>query len=259
VVSFPGRDVSGLVAFLLYPALLLSLSGFPFRPFLVRFLPALPFSLMGGIGNLLVMREGVFSLGPWTVTAGMVSFVSILLKSFLTVSALLLLMALTPFTRLMAQLRLLRLPPLICLQLTMTYRYLSVLWDEAAAMVTAYTLRCGGAGIGLKDSGPFLGRLLLRGFDRAGRVYQAMKCRGYGEFPAAPDKTKPPAGTDPAGTSAGSAAPAAALTFGTADGLYTVLLCAAFAFLRFFNLSRFLGGLAAALFGVFPLWKPALP
>jgi hypothetical protein len=141
----------------------------------------------------------------------------------------------------------------------MTYRYLSVLWDEAAAMVTAYTLRCGGAGIGIKDSGPFLGRLLLRGFDRAGRVYQAMKCRGYGEFPAgsgAPDKTKPPV---PAGSADKGLPAGAALEFRITDGLYTVLLCAAFAGLRFFNLSRFLGGLAAALFGVFRLWKPGFP
>ena len=32
----------------------------------------------------------------------------------------------------------------------------------------------------MKHMGSFAGSLLLRSFDRAGRVYSAMKCRGYG-------------------------------------------------------------------------------
>ena len=32
----------------------------------------------------------------------------------------------------------------------------------------------------MKHMGPFVGQLLLRSFDRADRVYAAMKCRGYG-------------------------------------------------------------------------------
>jgi cobalt/nickel transport system permease protein len=127
----------------------------------------------------------------------------------------------------LGQLRFLKVPRLICLQLAMTYRYLSVLWGEAAAMVTSYKLRGGGRGIQIRDSGPFLGQLILRSFDRANRVYQAMGCRGFqGIFPS----------SDDAGGSAR-----------IGDVLYTVLLCGAFVGLRWFNLSRFLG-LAASSF-----------
>jgi cobalt/nickel transport system permease protein len=222
VVSFSGRNVSGLAAFLLYPAVLLPLSGVPLRPLLIRLLPALPFSLMGGVGNLVMLRGHAFFWGPLNITTGMVSFVSILLKTILTVFALLILMASTPFPRLLGQMRALRVPRLICLQLALTFRYLSVLWAETAAMAAAYTLRGGGRGIAVKDSGFFLGQLILRSFDRAGRVYQAMRCRGFSRGIFARE-TRP---------------------FRPADGLYTLLLTGAFVGLRCFNLSRFLGGLA---------------
>jgi cobalt/nickel transport system permease protein len=225
VVSFPGRNVSGLAAFLLYPAVLLPLSGLPLRPLLIRLLPALPFSLLGGLGNLVVLRESAFFWGPLNVTVGMVSFVSILLKTALTVFALLILMASTPFPQLLSRMRALGVPRLICLQLALTFRYLSVLGAEAAAMAAAYTLRGGGRGIALKDSGFFLGQLILRSFDRAGRIYQAMRCRGFGKeiFACEPRPFRP------------------------ADGLYTFLLTGAFIGLRCFNLSRFLGELAGGI------------
>jgi cobalt/nickel transport system permease protein len=231
VVSFPGGNLSGLMAFLIYPVILMSVSGLPFRPLFTRLLPALPFSLMGGIGNLFILRERAFVWGSLVITVGMISFASILLKTFLTVFALLFLSATIPFSRLLSQMRLLRVPELICFQFAMTYRYLSVLWGEAAAMVTAYKLRGGGKGVQIKDSGPFLGQLILRSFDRAGRVYQAMRCRGFrGSFPVP-----------------GESAP-----FRLGDGLYTVLLTGALLFLRYFNLSRFLGFLAAPLYrGIF--------
>jgi cobalt/nickel transport system permease protein len=47
-------------------------------------------------------------------------------------------------------------------------------------MSVAYSLRKpGGKGIEMRDTGSFAGQLLIRSFDRADRVYNAMKCRGY--------------------------------------------------------------------------------
>ena len=90
-------------------------------------------------------------------------------------------------------------------------------------MHTAYTLRTDNQkGIKMRDMGSFLGQLLLRSTDRAEQVYYAMKCRGFhGMYPG---KTK--------------SAPV------IEDALYTGALIAIMLFLRFFNLSRFLGSLA---------------
>jgi cobalt/nickel transport system permease protein len=221
VISFPYRDVSGLAAFLLYPAVMMPLSGTPCRPLLVRLAAALPFSLMGGAGNLLVLRGAAFSLGGFTVTLGMVSFASIMLKTLLTVFAALILIATTSLAELNYQAARIGVPKILCLQFSMTYRYISVLIAEVAAMYTAYTLRGPEqGGIKMKDMGGFLGQLILRSFDRAERVYHAMKCRGFeGVYHG------------------GSRRP-----FRRSDGLYVLGFTGIAVVLRLFNLSSFLGG-----------------
>jgi cobalt/nickel transport system permease protein len=66
------------------------------------------------------------------------------------------------------------------LQIVLTYRYIATLLDEAGDSWTAYTLRSPGLkAIKMKDMGNFMGHLLLRSFDKAERVYYAMKCRGF--------------------------------------------------------------------------------
>ena len=103
-----------------------------------------------------------------------------MLKTLLSVLAVLVLASTTSFAAISQPLVVLRVPKIICLQPVMTYRYLSTLFSEAAAMFTAYTLRPGNPkGIALKDIGSFLGQLILRNFDRADRVYQAMNCCGF--------------------------------------------------------------------------------
>jgi cobalt/nickel transport system permease protein len=70
--------------------------------------------------------------------------------------------------------------------------------------------------------GSFTGQLILRSFDRAERVYQAMICRGFhGVYH---------------GRKRGG--------FRAADGLYTVSLILLMILLRFFDLSLFIGKLA---------------
>jgi cobalt/nickel transport system permease protein len=224
VLSFPSREVSGLVPFLLYPAVLMPLSGTPYRPLAGRLLFALPFPLMGALGNLILLRETAFVLGGFSVSYGMASFASIMLKTLFSVFAVLLLIATTPFAEIARQLARIGVPDILCLQLLMTYRYLSVLLAEAASMFTAYVLRAPGQkGVKMKDMGSFLGQLVLRSFDRAGRVHQAMQCRGFHGVREYPGKAR-----------AG---------FKRSDYVYIGAFAAGLLILRWFNLSVFLGGL----------------
>ncbi|MDR1622885.1 MAG: cobalt ECF transporter T component CbiQ [Synergistaceae bacterium] len=218
VLSFTSRNVSGLVPFFFYPALIMPLSGTPYRPLAKRLMVAMPFALMGGISNLIWMRGTAFTLEGIPISDGMVSFVSLILKTLFSVFAVLILIATTSFMEVVHQLGRLGVPSIVCLQFVMTYRYLSVLLDEASSMLMAYTLRSPGQrGIRMKDSGSFLGQLILRSFDRAGRVYQAMKCRGFQE-PYRRGKTECPK---------------------TRDWLYITLFLSLLFSLRFFNLSLF--------------------
>ena len=222
VVSFPSRNVSGLTAFVLYPAILMPLSGTPWKPVLTRLAVALPFSLAGGLSNLLLNRSVAFHLGHVAVTLGMVSFASIMLKTLLTVLAVLLLIATTPFSDISMQLTRFRMPKILCLQLVMTYRYISTLLGEAATMLTAYLLRSPRQkGVKMRDMGSFLGQLIVLSAARAERVYQGMKCRGF-------------KGVYNGGNSAQFCPKAYAFTIG---------ICAALLLLRFCNISLLLGGL----------------
>jgi cobalt/nickel transport system permease protein len=144
-------------------------------------------------------------------------------KTLLAVSAVLILMAATTFTDISRQLALMGMPKIICLQLILTYRYLAVLIREAASMFTAYILRAPGRkGIRIQNMGSFLGTLLLRSFDRAERVYQAMKCRGFDGIYRSGGKRR----------------------LRPADWGYAAVLTLGIVGLRFFNLSLFLGHLA---------------
>ena len=224
VISFSYKNTSGLMPYLFYPAIIMSLANIPYKPLLQRLVIALPFSFMAGISNIIFMRGVNFYIGTFAVTDGMVSFASIMLKTFLTVFAVLILIATTPFTEIMRQLNIIRVPKILILLIIMTYRYLSVLLNEAFIMHTAYILRSEKQkGIKLKDIGIFLGQLILKSFDRAERVYNSMKCRGfnaeYGE-------------NIYSGKYSGMR---------VSDIVYVIIVAGLAIFLRFFNLSMFFG------------------
>jgi cobalt/nickel transport system permease protein len=171
-----------------YPAVLAPLSETPLRLLLGRIAPALPFALFGGIANLLFDTDPMLRVWGVTVTGGILAFVSIMIKTLLSVSAVLLLVSTTGMAELSRQLVNMGIPGTFVLQLVLTYRYLGVLAAESGAMCAAYALRCPAArGIRMKDMGTFAGVLLLRSIDRAGRVYDAMRCRGFsGTYPTPP-------------------------------------------------------------------------
>ncbi len=74
----------------------------------------------------------------------------------------------------------LKVPKILVMQLTLTYRYIAVLLRKRPGCITRiFCARPGKSGIKKKDMGSFLGQILLRSVDRAQRVYDAMKCRGY--------------------------------------------------------------------------------
>lgn len=222
VVSFDRFRFRELIPFLFYPAILLSLSETPWGLALRRVALALPFVLLAGLSNILFDRETVLRIGSLALTSGVVSCASVLLRTFLTVLALVLLMAVTQVADLTATLRRAHIPEMIIMLFEMTYRYIGVLLEEASSMYTAYQVRHRKAkGLELRHMGSFVGSLMLRSFDRADRIYGAMKCRGYGQ--------------------GGSCA--AQRRWRTADIVYTAAVCGACMLFRFVDVTMLLGGL----------------
>ncbi|MEN6470666.1 MAG: cobalt ECF transporter T component CbiQ [Clostridiaceae bacterium] len=180
VVSFGRYELNRLVPYVFYPVVLAALSSTPPGMILKRALVALPFVLFAGVSNLVFDRAVMAHLGGLPISYGAVSLFTLLVRTLLCVAAALLLVATTPFRFLTGQLRLLRVPGLVVDLFEMTYRYLGTLLGEATGMHTAYALRSPvKKGLDMEHMGSFIGQLLLRSFDRAERVYAAMKCRGY--------------------------------------------------------------------------------
>lgn len=184
VASFGKYDLSGLAPMVLWPVLLYQMSGIPVSLCFKRLRYILPLVLAVGIWSPFLDRAPVLQLGAFTVTGGMLSMCTLMLKGVLCLLASFLLMATTGIDRLCAALRGMHVPEMVVTLLLLTYRYIAVMLRELSVMTDAYSLRAPGEkGIRMQAWGSFLGQLLLRSMDRAQALYDSMLLRGYhGEF-----------------------------------------------------------------------------
>lgn len=154
---------------------------------------AVPFFLAGISAIFAIPGQaiGQFDFGPWHLVAtdaGLVRFLSIVVRSWLSVQMAILLTATTPFPDLIHALRHLRVPQVLVSIIALMYRYLFVLTDEALRLVRARQARSarkveksGGGAILWRAhvTGNMAGQLFLRSYERSDRVYAAMLARGY--------------------------------------------------------------------------------
>lgn len=184
VVSCGRYGFFQILPFFSYIILLPAVSEIPYKTVFKYVLPVLPISFLAGISNVILERQTAVYIAKIPVSYGFLSLATILLKTFLTVSAVIILSATTRAADINRCLLKLKIPSVLVMQIFMTYRYLCIISDEARLMYCAYILRSNGKkGIHIKHFGSFLGQLLLRSFARAERVFLAMKCAGYNETP----------------------------------------------------------------------------
>ena len=186
VMSFPKYALSELFLMILYPVIISALSGIELRLALKRMRYVLPLVMAVGLFNPLLDRRPVLFIGTLPVSGGILSLLSLMMKGIFCLLASFFLIGTTPADRLFASLRKIHLPSGIVTLLLLTWRYLTVLGEEAAVMMTAYHLRAPGQkGLHWRTWGSFIGQLLLRTLDRGRELYDSMLLRGYqGDFPA---------------------------------------------------------------------------
>ena len=184
---------------------------------LQRSLVALPFALAAVTAIFSTSGQALLTVhvfgGELPITdAGLARFVSILLKSWLSVQIAVVLTASTPFPDLLRAMRSLRLPKVLVAVIGFAYRYIFVIADEVARMMRARAARSGvlslskGGILGLpkggalslskggarsvnkpggsvlwraRVTGGMAGSLFLRSIERSERIYDAMVARGY--------------------------------------------------------------------------------
>jgi cobalt/nickel transport system permease protein len=176
-----------------------------------RALIALPFALAALPVLFTVPGPALltFQIGPWDLTItgpGLERFISILLKSWISVQMAIVLAASTAFPDLLMAMRAIRVPRLLVAIFGLMWRYLFVLADEALRLLRARSARSGLPGLPAPEdagrsagkvggtiawrarvTGGMAGSLFLRSFERSDRIYAAMAARGYdGEVRAFP-------------------------------------------------------------------------
>lgn len=183
VVSFDRYEISMLLPFLFYPLFIFVVAEIPAVPIFKRLLFIEPLIIGIGILNPFFDHSAVM-FGAFSLSGGWVTFISIVIKSFLTIVSALLLISTTGMDKLAYCLRILKVPRIFVLQILLTYRYISVLMEEVERIMRAYSLRAPGQkGIQRNAWGSLAGQLLLRTLDRGQRIYQAMCLRGFtGEY-----------------------------------------------------------------------------
>ena len=162
---------------------------------LKRSFVALPFALVAvtvlfsTLGKPLVSFH--FLIWNFTITnIGLMRFITILIRSWLSVQIAILLVATTRFPDIIHALEHLRIPSILTTIIAFLYRYLFVLGDEVFRLMRAREARSAAVAVSGQRSGRsavwqaqvaghMAGQLFLRSYERSDRVYNAMLARGY--------------------------------------------------------------------------------
>ncbi|MBF0354920.1 MAG: cobalt ECF transporter T component CbiQ [Alphaproteobacteria bacterium] len=226
VVSVDKYALGDLLAFFVFPIFLLVRSNIPPGFVIKRLLAVAPFAVMVGAFNPFFDQEIVLQIGGFGITGGWVSFFSILVRVLLTVGVLILLAATTGIPALGQGAEKLGVPGIFVAQLLGLYRYLFLLAEETARVTRAYRLRAAGRKTpSWRVFSAIVGQLLLRALERAQRVYQAMRLRGFD----------------------GDIRRLSSMTFTRKDGLFLFGWVGVFLVLRFFQPAELLGQVALEL------------
>lgn len=163
--------------------------GFTFK----RSFIALPFAMAAITVLFSIPGKPVtsFQFLMWQLTitdAGLLRFISIVIRSWLSVQVAILLVAVTEFPKIIHALTHLRVPTILTVIISFLYRYLFVLTDEVMRMLRARQARSAAA-TGVRSGGSvawraqiaghMAGQLFLRSYERSDRIYNAMLARGY--------------------------------------------------------------------------------
>lgn len=175
VLFVPAEREFTFFAYFFLTAALMGISQIPLGFIVSRAVMMLPFVLLAGVGFL------------WRDPADAAGIYTLFLRSSLCLILLILLTNTTRFSELLHGLRKLRCPPILVLNLAFLYRYLFVITEEVMRMRQARECRRTGRAPVVEELrvlGSMLGAVLLRSFERAERMYQAMHSRGFsGGFP----------------------------------------------------------------------------
>lgn len=182
-IALTGRQ--SFSAYFLYGILVAALavvSRIPLEHILKRSLVVTPFILMLAVFIPFQGGDVIFRIGPAPVCrSGLLLFAGLAMKSYLSVVALIVLTAGTPFTSLLRGLQDLRVPAIVIMVMSFMYRYFFIIEDEFMKMKQARESRSAGEAnrLRFRSLANMIGVLFIRAYERSESVYMAMCSRGF--------------------------------------------------------------------------------
>lgn len=168
----------------IYPLLTIIMGHIPFAEMAKKMI--IPMLMGAGLGVFNpILDTRLFHLTDTMVlSAGWISFLALILKSICLMTAALLLVSTTAIEDIAYGFNCMKVPKIMTLQFLLMFRYITILVNEIERVLTAYSMRsCGKTAIAYKSWGSLIGQFFLRTSQRALRLYEAMKLRGFkGEF-----------------------------------------------------------------------------
>ena len=183
-VSFHKYDIVGLAVMVVYPIIMFAISGISIGSCFYKLRIILPIVALVGVFNPIFDREPFATVGGITLSCGVISMITLIMKGVFSLMASFILISTTKIDHLCGALRRVGMPGILASLFLLTYRYITLLMTELSTMTTAYSLRAPGQkGIHISAWGSFVGQLFLRSMDRADEIYSSMQLRGFdGDF-----------------------------------------------------------------------------
>lgn len=177
VSSFSRYSLSGLICMASFPVFLSVYCGVNLSGIIRKMLMASPFIIFMAIWSP-VFDSGRMDFIGYNISCGWLSFVTLLIKFFLTVSATLIMITVLGFDRFCRTLSAFGVPDVLVTQMMLMNRYVALIVDESRNVVRSRLFRCGK--ITISEAGNICGPLLLRSINRAYRINEALECRSFG-------------------------------------------------------------------------------
>ena len=179
-VSFHKYDITPLAIMGIYLIFGFMLGELSLAEGLYRMRLILPLVIFVGIFNPFFDRAPIVVIGDITVTGGIISMISLVIKGFYAVLSAYILIATTSVEDICSALSFIHIPKPIITVILLIDRYFMIIGEEAATIMNAYSLRAPSQkGIQFRAWGTLVGQWLLRSMDRANRVYESMQLRGF--------------------------------------------------------------------------------
>lgn len=180
VLSYDKYNITGLMGMSLYLIVFMTIANISYNKVLKNSKELILTVFVLGIVNPLFDKSVMFSMGGFNITGGMVSMLTLILKSVFTLLSSYLLIATTSIENICYALRLMHVPKILVTVIMLMYRYITLFVKEVERISLAYSLRAPGQkGIHYRAWGTLAGQMLLRSIDRAENVYESMTIRGF--------------------------------------------------------------------------------